>query len=80
MRRREKGPCRKKVRLADAAEVFEGITHTFEETGQIYPERRFVTIGFLRGRLVDPLSAPPGNGAHIRMLRRVIHEENRRHV
>jgi uncharacterized DUF497 family protein len=68
------------IALADAAEVSEGITHPFEETGQIYPERRFVTVGFLRGRLVVLVSTPRGNGAHIRMLRRVIRAEIRRHV
>ena len=58
--KRQKTLVERQLDFADAAEVFEGITHPFEETGQIYLERRFVTVGFLRGRLVVLVSTPRG--------------------
>jgi hypothetical protein len=75
--KRQKTLVERKLDFADAAEVFEGITHTFEDTRQIYPERRFVTVGFLRGRLVLLVSTPRGHGAHIISMRKANAREQR---
>ncbi len=56
--------------FADAAVVFAGVTHTFEDTRQSYPERRFVTVGLLKGRLVVLVYAPRGGGRHIISMRK----------
>ena len=37
--------------FADASQVFEGPTFTFEDDRFAYDEQRFITIGLLRGRL-----------------------------
>jgi hypothetical protein len=37
----------------DASRVFEGPTFTFEDDRFIYPEERFVTLGFLGGVVVS---------------------------
>ena len=39
--------------FADAAEVFAGPTFTFEDDRFDYGERRFVTLGILRGMVVS---------------------------
>ncbi len=56
--------------FADAAEVFAGITHTFEDTRRAYPERRFVTVGLLRGRLVVLVYTPRERGRHLISMRK----------
>lgn len=38
--------------FADAAEVFAGVTHVFDDARQDYGERRSIAVGFLRARLV----------------------------
>jgi uncharacterized DUF497 family protein len=55
---------------ADAAEVFAGVTHTFEDSRRAYPERRFLTAGPLRGRLVIVVHTPRGRGRHIISMRK----------
>jgi hypothetical protein len=75
--KRQKTLVERRLDFADATEVFEGITHTFEDTRQIYPERRFVTVGFLGGRLVVLVSTPRGNGAHIISMRKANAREQR---
>lgn len=56
--------------FADAAELFGGITHTFEDTRREYPERRFVTVGLLQGRLVILVYALRADGRHIISMRK----------
>jgi uncharacterized DUF497 family protein len=38
--------------FADAAEVFEGVTFTFEDDRFAYNEQRLITMGLLSGRVV----------------------------
>jgi uncharacterized DUF497 family protein len=56
--------------FADAAEVFAGVTHTYEDSRRIYPERRFIAVGFLKGRLVVLVYTPRGRGRHIISMRK----------
>ncbi len=56
--------------FGDAAQVFAGVTHTFEDTRRSYPERRFVTVGLLRGRLVVLVYTPRAGGRHIISMRK----------
>ncbi|MFA5027960.1 MAG: BrnT family toxin [Candidatus Methylomirabilota bacterium] len=56
--------------FADAAEVFAGVTHTFEDTRRLYPESRFVTVGHLKGRLVVLVYTPRGRGRHLISMRK----------
>ena len=48
----------------DAPLVFEGRTLQLEDTRRDYGERRFLTVGRLRGRLVVIVWTPRGNARH----------------
>jgi uncharacterized protein len=75
--KRKKTFVERKLDFAEAAEVFEGITHTFQDARRIYLERRFVTVGFLGGRLIVLVSTPRRNGAHIISMRKANVREQR---
>lgn len=51
--------------FADAVRVFGGHTLQLEDTRWDYGERRFVTVGRLRGRLVVIVWTPRGDARHI---------------
>ena len=48
--------------MARADEVFAGATLTVEDDRQHYGEDRFITIGFLDGRMVVLVWTPRSNG------------------
>lgn len=52
--------------FADAREVFEGLTLTYEDARFAYGEQRFVTLGLLQGAVVSIVhTEKPG---HIRII------------
>ncbi len=56
--------------MAEAGEVFEGDTLTFPDIRFDYGEERFVTIGFLRGRMVVLAWTPRGEARRIISMRK----------
>jgi len=56
--------------FADAVRVFGGYTLQLEDTRRDYGERRFVTVGRLRGRLVVIVWTPRGDARHIISMRK----------
>jgi uncharacterized DUF497 family protein len=48
--------------FADAAEVFAGRSITFQDLRFDYPEERFVTVGYLCGRMVMVVWTPTAAG------------------
>ena len=68
--KRQRTLAERALDFAEAAEVFAGITHTFEDTRTAYPERRFVTVGLLKGRLVVLVYTPRERGRHLISMRK----------
>lgn len=54
----------------DAALVFAGDTITQEDVRIAYPELRYQTIGFLRGRMVFVVWTPNGTACHVISMRK----------
>ncbi|WP_298957606.1 BrnT family toxin [uncultured Methylobacterium sp.] len=61
--KRDKTRIDRGLDFADAGEVFAGPTYTFEDTRRDDGEKRFVTIGSLRGRMVV-VGWTPRDGEH----------------
>lgn len=64
--------------FVDAAEAFEGVTGTIEDTRFDYGEVRFTTAGFLAGRFVIVVWTPRGGARHIISMRQGHAKERRR--
>ena len=62
-----------------AAEVFEGLTYTFQDDRFDYGEVRWVTFGFLRGRLVAVVWTPRGEDCHVISLRKCNDKEKKKY-
>jgi uncharacterized DUF497 family protein len=65
--------------FADAAEVFEGPNDTSQDLRFDYPEDRFVTAGFLRGRMVIVVWTPIAEGRRIISMRKANDREKARY-
>ena len=61
---------RRGLDLADAIHVFAGPHRTYEDDRQDYGERRFITVGHLRGRLVYIAWTPRGDVRRIISMRK----------
>ena len=64
--------------LADAVEVFAGITAEAEDTREDYGETRIICFGLLRGRLVQVVYTPRGADRHIISMRKANDREKAR--
>jgi uncharacterized DUF497 family protein len=56
--------------FADAVEVFAGPTILFEDTRFDYGETRFLTLGYLAGRMVIVVWTPRSEARHIISMRK----------
>jgi uncharacterized DUF497 family protein len=63
--------------FADAALVFAGRTMTREDTRRAYGERRFQTVGYLRGRMVMVVWVPDGDGRRVISMRKCNEREQK---
>jgi uncharacterized DUF497 family protein len=63
--------------MADAGEMFEGPTITVEDLRKDYGEPRFVTIGFLRRRMVAVAWTPRGAARRIISMRKTNAKEQK---
>jgi uncharacterized DUF497 family protein len=66
--------------FADAARVFEGRTLQLEDQRRNYGERRFVSVGRLRGRLVVIVWTPRGAVRHVISMRKANGREEARYA
>lgn len=64
--------------FAHAVKVFEGVHYTLEDTRQDYGEPRFITIGFMDGRLVVLAWTPRGKAKRIISMRKANEREQQR--
>lgn len=55
--------------FADAGLVFEGLTATAQDVRRDYGEKRFISAGYLRGRMVVVGWTPRGGRRHIFSMR-----------
>jgi uncharacterized DUF497 family protein len=69
---------RRRLDFADAAKVFAGDTATWEDDRFAYGETRFITAGFLDGRMVVMVWSPRGADRHIISMRRCHAKEEKR--
>ncbi len=67
------------LRFADAAIVFAGAVHTFEDTRKAYGERRFLSIGRLDGRMVVIGWTPRGGDRHVFTMRKANDREKKKY-
>lgn len=65
--------------FADAAEVFAGPVFEQDDTRFDYGERRVITIGLLRGRMVVLVWTPRGAARHIISMRKANDREQQRY-
>jgi uncharacterized DUF497 family protein len=61
--------------FVDAPEVFEGATFTYEDDRFAYDEKRFVTLGLLRGIVVSIVHTETPRRIHIISFRRATKHE-----
>jgi uncharacterized protein len=61
--------------FADAAEVFEGVTLDRVDDRKDYGETRFITVGFLRGRMVIVVWTPRNEDRHVISMRKANERE-----
>jgi uncharacterized DUF497 family protein len=61
--------------MADAEEVFDGPAMTFPDIRFAYGEERFVTVGFLSGRMVVLAWTPRGDARRIISMRKANERE-----
>ena len=67
------------LRFADAALVLAGTVFTFEDARRDYGERRFLSIGYLAGRLVVVGWTPRGEDRHVFAMRKANDRERRKY-
>jgi uncharacterized protein len=65
--------------MAEAGAVFEGMHLTFEDDRKDYGEQRFVTIGYLQGRMVFVAWTQRGDVRRIISLRKANGREEKRY-
>jgi uncharacterized DUF497 family protein len=65
--------------FADAAEVFAGRSITFQDLHFDYPEERFVTVGYLCGRMVMVVWTLTAAGRRIISMRKTNDREKTRY-
>lgn len=63
--------------MADAAEVFEGDHLTVENDRFAYGEARYITVGFLAGRMVVLVWTPRGEACRIISMRKANDREQK---
>lgn len=61
--------------FADATEVFDGVTFTYEDVRVEYGEQRFVTLGSLRGTVVSIIHTEKGDYIRIISMRKATKRE-----
>lgn len=62
----------------DSSEVFAGPTLTVEDDRFAYGERRFVTVGFIQGRVVTVVHTESGSVIRVISLRKATRHEQAR--
>jgi uncharacterized DUF497 family protein len=67
--KREQTMARRGLDFADAAEVFEGLHTVLTDDRFEYRERRYISAGYLRGRMVVIVWTPRGETRHIISMR-----------
>ena len=61
--------------FVDAEEVFHGVTYTYEDDRFSYAERRVVTLGFLRGKVVSTVHTEEGDHIYLISMRKATKRE-----
>ena len=61
--------------FVDAAEVFEGLTYTYEDDRLRYDEQRFVSLGLLREIVVSIVHTEEGDHIHVISMRKATKRE-----
>jgi uncharacterized DUF497 family protein len=77
--KREKTLAERNLDFADAALVFAGLNYTFEDDRFDYGERRYITVGLLRARMVILVWTPRGSGRHIISFRKANDRETKKY-
>ena len=65
--------------FADATLVFEATSYDFEDDRFAYPEPRWVSVGFLRGRMVIVVWTPVAEGRRIISMRKANEREKKKY-
>ena len=61
--------------FADAQELFDGVTYTYEDDRLPYGEQRFVTLGLLRGVVISIVHTEEADYIHIISMRKATRRE-----
>jgi uncharacterized DUF497 family protein len=77
--KREKTLKERGLDFADATEVFQGPQFTGPDERRAYGESRYITLGFLRGRMVVVVWTPRGGVRHVISMRKANDREKRRY-
>lgn len=77
--KRERTLVERGLDFASAYAVFEGDNLTFEDDRQDYGERRLITIGRLKDRMVVLVWTPRAEARHIISMRKANDREQRRY-
>lgn len=76
--KRDKTFSERGLDFADAGEVFAGVTLDIDDDRHDYGERRVITVGHLRGRMVIVVWTPRGQVRHIISMRKANDREKTR--
>lgn len=74
---RERTRLERGLDLEDAREVFAGVVVTTEDRRRDYGEVRFITVGFLSGRMVVVGWTPRGECRHVFSMRKANDREQK---
>jgi uncharacterized DUF497 family protein len=77
-RKRERTLAERGIDFADAVEVFAGDTLNYVDDRRDYGERRIVTIGTFRGRMVVIVWTERGDARHVISMRKANDREKRK--
>ena len=63
--------------FGDTAEMFDGVTYTYEDDRLAYGEQRFVTLGLLREVVVSIVHTEDGHDIHVISMRKATRRERK---
>jgi hypothetical protein len=73
--KREWTLANRKIDFVDAEEVFAGETFDYPDERRDYGERRIITVGHFRGRMVVVVWTPRGDARHVMSMRKANERE-----
>lgn len=76
-KKRAKALAERGLDFKDVVDVFEGVHFTLEDTRKDYGERRYISVGYLKSRMVVTVWTPRNGKRHVISLRKANRREQK---